>query len=147
MLVIASDHGGFALKQELMEHLRARGVEFEDIGTYSEESCDYPVYAEKAARGGAEGKYEKGILVCGTGIGMSMAANKVKGIRAACCSDHFSAKYTRLHNDANILCMGGRVIGPGVAVELVELFLTTEFEGGRHAARIAQIAAIENGEL
>ena len=144
MLVIASDHGGFALKQELMEHLRARGVEFEDIGTYSEESCDYPVYAEKAARGVAEGKYEKGILVCGTGIGMSLAANKIKGIRCALLSDLMSARLTRQHNDANMIAMGAAVLGEMLALEIVDVFLTTEFQGGRHQRRIDKIMALEN---
>ena len=144
MLVIASDHGGFALKQELMEHLRARGVEFEDIGTYSEESCDYPVYAEKAARGVAEGKYEKGILVCGTGIGMSLAANKIKGIRCALLSDCFSAEMCRAHNDANMIALGGRVLGPELAKRIVDLFLDTEFLGGRHANRVAMVMALED---
>ena len=143
MLVIASDHGGFALKQELMEHLRARGVEFEDIGTYSEESCDYPVYAEKAARGVAEGKYEKGILVCGTGIGMSLAANKIKGIRCAVLSDCFSAEMCRAHNDANMIALGGRVIGDELAKRMVDLFLDTPFMGGRHARRVDLIRALE----
>ena len=143
MLVIASDHGGFALKQELMEHLRARAVEFEDIGTYSEESCDYPVYAEKAARGVAEGKYEKGILVCGTGIGMSLAANKIKGIRCAVLSDCFSAEMCRAHNDANMIALGGRVIGGELAKRMVDLFLDTPFMGGRHARRVDLIRALE----
>ena len=143
MLVIASDHGGFALKQELMEHLRARGVEFEDIGTYSEESCDYPVYAEKAARGVAEGKYEKGILVCGTGIGMSLAANKIKGIRCAVLSDCFSAEMCRAHTDANMIALGGRVIGGELAKRMVDLFLDTPFMGGRHARRVDLIRALE----
>ena len=147
MIAIGCDHGGFALKQEIIKYLQSNNIEFKDFGTDSEASVNYAPIASAVGHSVASGECEKGILICGTGIGMSMAANKVKGIRAACCSDHFSAKYTRLHNDANILCMGGRVIGPGVAVELVELFLTTEFEGGRHAARIAQIAAIENGEL
>ena len=143
MLVIASDHGGFARKQELMEHLRARGVEFEDIGTYSEESCDYPVYAEKAARGVAEGKYEKGILICGTGIGMSLAANKIKGIRGAVLSDCFSAEMCRAHNDANMIALGGRVIGGELAKRMVDLFLDTPFMGGRHARRVDLIRALE----
>ena len=143
MLVIASDHGGFALKQELMEHLRARGVEFEDIGTYSEESCDYPLYAEKAARGVAEGKYEKGILICGTGIGMSLAANKIRGIRCAVLSDCFSAEMCRAHNDANMIALGGRVIGGELAKRMVDLFLDTPFMGGRHARRVDLIRALE----
>ena len=143
MLVIASDHGGFALKQELMEHLRARGVEFEDIGTYTTDSCDYPVYAEKAARGVAEGKYEKGILVCGTGIGMSLAANKIRGIRCAVLSDCFSAEMCRAHNDANMIALGGRVIGAELAKRMVDLFLDTPFLGGRHARRVDLIRALE----
>jgi ribose 5-phosphate isomerase B len=143
MLVIASDHGGFALKQELMEHLRARGVEFEDIGTYTQESCDYPVYAEQAARGVAEGKYEKGILVCGTGIGMSLAANKIRGIRCAVLSDCFSAEMCRAHNDANMIALGGRVIGGELAKRMVDLFLDTPFMGGRHARRVDLIRALE----
>lgn len=143
MLVIASDHGGLALKQELMEHLRANGVEFEDIGTYTTDSCDYPIYAEKAARGVAEGKYEKGILVCGTGIGMSLAANKIAGIRCAVLSDCFSAEMCRAHNDANMIALGGRVIGPELAKRIVDLFLNTEFTGGRHANRVDMIRALE----
>ena len=143
MIVIASDHGGYALKQELMEHLRTRGVEFEDIGTYTEESCDYPVYAEKAARGVAEGKYEKGILVCGTGIGMSLAANKIRGIRCAVLSDCFSAEMCRAHNDANMIALGGRVIGAELAKRMTDLFLDTPFLGGRHARRVDLIRALE----
>ena len=143
MIVIASDHGGYALKQELMEHLRTRGVAFEDIGTYTEESCDYPVYAEKAARGVAEGKYEKGILVCGTGIGMSLAANKIRGIRCAVLSDCFSAEMCRAHNDANMIALGGRVIGAELAKRMTDLFLDTPFLGGRHARRVDLIRALE----
>ena len=144
MLVIASDHGGFALKQELMEHLRQRGVEFEDIGTYTPESCNYPEYAEKAARGVADGTYEKGILVCGTGIGMSLAANKIRGIRCALCSDCFSAEMCRAHNDANMIALGGRVLGPELAKRIVDLFLDTAFLGGRHAQRVAMVMALED---
>ena len=143
MIVIASDHGGFALKQELMEHLRARGVEFEDIGTYTADSCDYPVYAEQAARGVAEGKYEKGILVCGTGIGMSLAANKIRGVRCALLSDCFSAEMCRAHNDANMISLGGRVIGAELAKRMVDIFLDTPFMGGRHARRVDLIRALE----
>ena len=128
MLVIASDHGGYALKQELMAHLKEKGVEFEDIGTYSQKSCNYPEYAERAARGVAEGKYEKGILVCGTGIGMS---------------DCFSAEMCRAHNNANMCALGGRVVGPELAKRMVDLFLTTEFLGGRHAERVNMISALE----
>ena len=144
MLVIASDHGGFALKQELMEHLRARGAEFEDIGTFTPDSCDYPVYAEAAARGVAEGKYEKGILVCGTGIGISLAANKIPGIRCALLSDCFSAEMSRAHNDANMCSLGGRVVGGELAKRMVDLFLDTPFMGGRHQRRVDLITALEN---
>lgn len=147
MIAIGCDHGGFALKKEIIQYLNDNHIEFKDFGTDSEASVNYAPIAAAVGHSVANGECEKGILICGTGIGMSMAANKVKGIRAACCSDHFSAKFTRLHNDANILCMGGRVIGSGVAVELVDLFLHTEFESGRHAVRIAQIADIENGKL
>ena len=144
MIVIASDHGGLELKRELMEHLRERNVEFEDIGTYTPESCNYPEYAEKAARGVADGTYEKGILVCGTGIGMSLAANKIRGIRCALCSDCFSAEMCRAHNDANMLALGGRVLGPELAKRIVDLFLDTEFLGGRHANRVAMVMALED---
>ena len=143
MIVIASDHGGFALKQELMEHLRARHEEFEDIGTYTPESCDYPVYAEQAARGVAEGKYDRGILVCGTGLGMSLAANKIRGIRCAVLSDCVSAEMCRAHNDANMIALGGRIIGVELAKRLVDLFLDTPFQGGRHARRVDMIRALE----
>ena len=143
MIVIASDHGGFALKQELIEHLRARSVEFEDIGTYTPDSCDYPVYAEQAARGVAEGKYEKGILICGTGIGMSLAANKIRGVRCALLSDCLSAEMCRAHNDANMISLGGRVIGAELAKRMVDLFLDTPFMGGRHARRVNLIRALE----
>jgi len=143
MIVIASDHAGFALKQELMAHLRDKGVEFEDVGTYTTESCHYPQFAEKAARGVAEGKWEKGILVCGTGLGMSMAANKIPGVRCALLSDCFSAEMCRAHNDANMIALGGRVIGPELAKRLVDIFLATEFLGGKHAVRVDMIRALE----
>ena len=144
MIALGSDHGGFALKQEIKAFLDSRGIAYEDFGTYTEESCDYPKYAQLACDAVVSGKCEKAILCCGTGIGISIAANKIKGIRAALCSDYFSAKYTRLHNDANVLCMGGRTIGPGLALELVDVFLHTEFEGGRHQRRIDQISKLEN---
>ena len=144
MIVIASDHGGLELKRGLMEHLRERNVEFEDIGTYTPESCNYPEYAEKAARGVADGTYEKGILVCGTGIGMSLAANKIRGIRCALCSDCFSAEMCRAHNDANMIALGGRVLGPELAKRIVDLFLDTAFLGGRHAQRVAMVMALED---
>ncbi len=143
-IVMASDHAGFDLKNTLVEQLKNDGYEVEDAGTYSKDSCDYPVIAEKACRYMLDGKAELCILVCGTGIGMSMAANKVKGIRAACCSDTYSAKYTRLHNDANVLCMGARVVGEGLAYEIAKVFLETEFEGGKHLRRINMISDLEN---
>ena len=143
MLVIASDHAGYALKQELMEHLKARGTAFEDVGTYSPESCHYPIYAEKAARAVAEGRYEKGILICGTGLGMSMAANKIPGIRCALLSDCFSAEMCRAHNNANMIALGGRVIGPELAKRMVDIFLDTDFLGGKHAVRVDMITALE----
>ena len=143
MIAIGCDHGGFALKQEVMRHLDELGLAYKDFGTYSEESCDYPIYGEAVARAVADGECERGILICGTGIGISISANKVKGIRACCCSDSFSCEYTRRHNDANALCMGGRVVGPGLACQLVDLFLNTPFEGGRHEKRIAKLMAIE----
>lgn len=136
MIAIASDHAGFALKEKLKKHLEEIGVEYKDYGTYSTESCDYPVYAKKACSAVIGGECEKAILVCGTGIGVSMAANKIKGIRAAVCSDTYSAKFTRLHNNANTLCMGARVIGDGLAAEITDIFLTTPFEGGKHQRRI-----------
>ena len=140
MIAIGSDHGGYALRQEVMEHLRARGVEFKDFGTYSEASCDYPVYAKAVAHAVADGEYEKGILICGTGIGVSITANKVPGIRAALCGDCFTAKATREHNDANILCMGARVVGAGLALMIVDTFLDTPFSNDeRHIRRISQI--------
>lgn len=147
MIALGADHGGYELKEAIKKHLLEKGVEVMDFGTNSPESVDYALIAAKLGKSVAAGECERGILCCGTGIGISMAANKVKGIRAACCSDYFSAKYTRLHNDANVLCMGGRVIGAGLALELVEVFLETEFEGGRHQRRVDQITAIENGEL
>ena len=131
MIAIGSDHGGFALKEEIKKHLDEKKIPYEDFGTYSTDSVDYPLIAEKACAAITSGKCDKGILCCGTGIGISMAANKIKGIRAALCSDYFSAKYTRLHNDANVLCMGGRTIGPGLALELVDVFLNTPFESWR----------------
>ena len=140
MIAIGSDHGGFALKQEVMEHLKKRGLEYKDFGTYSEASCDYPVYGRAVAKAVAAGEYEFGILICGTGIGVSITANKVPGIRAALCGDCFSAQATREHNDANILALGARVTGPGLALKIVDTFLDTPFSGEeRHARRISMI--------
>lgn len=143
MIAIGSDHGGFALKEEIKGYLTAQNINFKDFGTYSESSCDYPDIAKTVCEAVTGGECEKALLFCGTGIGISIAANKVKGIRAACCSDYFSAKHTRLHNDANVICLGGRVVGAGLAQELVNVFLHTAFEGGRHQNRIDKITAIE----
>ena len=140
MIAIGSDHGGYALKQEVMEHLAKRGIEFKDFGCYSEESCDYPVYGKAVAKAVASGECERGILICGTGIGISISANKVRGIRCALCGDCFSARATREHNDANILAMGARVVGEGLALMIVDTFLDTPFSNdARHVRRIAQI--------
>lgn len=147
MLVLASDHAGFPLKEEIKAYLDEKGVAYIDCGTDSVASVDYAKFAQTACLKVTSGEADKAILCCGTGIGISMAANKVKGIRAACCSDYFSAKFTRVHNDANVLCMGARVIGAGLACELVDVFINTEFEGGRHQRRVDQITAIENGEI
>ena len=144
MIAIGSDHGGYLLKEEIKKHLKEKGYEFKDFGTDSTASCDYPVYAEKVCRAVQSGECEKGILICGTGIGMSMCANKCKGIRAAVCGDHFSAEFTRKHNNANVLCLGARVIGAGVAMQLVDVFLTTEYEGGRHEKRVEMMMQLEN---
>lgn len=140
MIAIGCDHGGYALKQEVIKYLKEQNIEFEDFGCDSEASVDYPVYAKKVAHAVADGTCEKGILICGTGIGISIAANKVKGIRAALCHDVFSAKATREHNNANILAMGGRIVGPGLALMIVETFLNTEFSNDeRHIRRIELI--------
>ena len=143
MLAIGSDHGGFALKQEIMKHLTERGIEYHDYGTYSDESCDYPEYGEATARAVASGECDRGIVICGTGIGISLAANKVHGIRCALCGDCYSAEMTRRHNDANMLALGARVLGEGLALKIVDTFLDTPFEGGRHARRIEKLMAIE----
>ena len=142
-IAIGCDHGGLEHKNAIAEHLRERGFEVEDFGIYEQKPIDYPEIALKVAKSVAEKENELGILVCGTGIGMSLAANKVKGIRAAAVSEHFSAKYTRLHNNSNILCLGGRVIGVGTALELADIFVDTAFEGGRHQRRVDMISAIE----
>lgn len=147
MIALGADHGGYLLKEEIKKHLEERGIDYKDYGTFTPESVDYAAIAYKVGTSITSGECERGVLCCGTGIGISMAANKVKGIRAACCSDYFSAKFTRLHNDANILCMGGRVVGAGLALEMVDVFLDTGFEGGRHQRRVDQIMAIEDGSF
>ena len=140
MIAIGSDHGGFALKQALMAHLDRRGLAYKDFGTYSEASCDYPVYAKAVANAVVSGECERGIIICGTGIGVSITANKIPGIRAALCGDCFSAEATRLHNDANVLCMGARVVGEGLAFKIADTFLDTPFSNDeRHIRRISMI--------
>ena len=142
-LMIGSDHGGFELKEEVKKYLESLGHEVVDVGTYTPDSCDYPDIAKAGCEKITRGDCERGLLICGTGIGISMAANKIRGIRAACCSDTYSARYTRLHNDANVLCFGGRVVGGGLACELVDAYLSVEFEGGRHQRRVDKIMALE----
>lgn len=140
MIAVGSDHGGFALKQVIMKHLDSRGLEYRDYGTFSPESCDYPDYAKPVAIAVANGDCERGILVCGTGIGVSITANKIPGIRAALCGDCFSAEATRQHNDANILALGARVVGEGLALKIVDTFLDTPFSNDvRHVRRIGKI--------
>ncbi len=144
MIAIGADHGGYELKESIKKHLEDKGIEYKDFGTFTGEAVDYPIIAKQVAASIISGECIRGILCCGTGVGISIAANKVKGIRCACCSDYFSAYYTRLHNDANILAMGGRVVGPGLACMMVDAFLETKFEGGRHSRRVNMIHDIEN---
>ncbi len=140
MIALGCDHGGFALMKEVIDYLEKNGLEYKNFGTYSEESCDYPVYGKAVANAVASGECEKGILICGTGIGISISANKVKGVRAALCGDCFSAQATREHNNANILALGARVTGPGLALKIVDTFLNTPFSNDeRHIRRINQI--------
>ncbi|MBR5382134.1 MAG: ribose 5-phosphate isomerase B [Oscillospiraceae bacterium] len=144
-IALGCDHGGYPLMQEVKRYLEESGLLYEDFGTFSTESCDYPIYAEKAARAVASGKCPRGILICGTGVGVSMCANKIKGIRCALCGDCFTAEFTRRHNDANMLALGARVTGAGLALKIVETFLNTDFEGGRHARRVAMMMELEKG--
>lgn len=146
-ITVGSDHAGYTLKQTVIAHLKELGVEVIDVGTDGPQSCDYPVFAHLVCKNVQDGVTPLGILICGTGIGMSMAANKHRGIRAAACSDTFSARLTRQHNDANVLCFGERVVGAGVACDLVDAFIGAEFEGGKHARRVDMIGAIEKDEL
>lgn len=142
-IALGSDHAGFPLKREILEYLKNKDLEFEDFGTFSEESCDYPDYALKVGEQVVNKNYDFGILVCGTGIGISIAANKIPGVRAALCGDTFSAHACREHNNANILAIGQRVVGVGLALDIVDTFLFTEFQGGRHQKRIDKIERIE----
>ena len=140
MIAIGSDHGGFELKEAIKKHLDKRGLEYKDYGTYTKDSCDYPVYGKLVGHAVADGECERGIIICGTGIGISITANKIKGVRAALCGDCFSAEATRLHNDANILALGARVTAEGLALKIVDTFLDTEFSGDeRHIRRIGLI--------
>ena len=143
MLAIGCDHGGFELKNHIKEHLENRGIKFKDFGTFDEASCDYPDIAQAVCESIKNGESDKGILVCGTGIGMSISANKVKGIRAAHVTDVYSAKMTKMHNNANVICLGGRITGRELAFMIVDTWLDTEFAGGRHQARIDKISAQE----
>lgn len=142
-IVLASDHGGFELKEEIKEHLRKKGYDLNDIGVYDTKSADYPDYGKRAALMVANNEADKGIIVCGTGIGISIAANKVKGIRCALCTNEYMARMSRMHNNANMLALGGRVTGAGAATEIVDAWLSAEFEGGRHENRVNKIMDIE----
>ena len=143
MIAIACDHAGIDLKPAVIDVLNELGLEYEDLGTHDHASVDYPVYGEKAARAVASGRCDRGIILCGTGVGISMAAGKVKGIRCVVCSETYGAKMSRLHNDANMLSLGARVVGSELAKDIVRIWLTTDFEGDRHARRVGQINAIE----
>ena len=143
MIAIASDHGGYQLKEHLKAYLAAKGVTCQDFGADSAESCDYPIYGKAAAQAVADGRCEKGIVICTTGIGISISANKVKGIRCALCGDVLSAELTRRHNDANMLALGAGVTGPMLAERIVDTFLAAQFEGGRHARRVGLLMEIE----
>lgn len=146
-VALGCDHGGFALKEVVRQYLEEKGIEYEDFGAYSTDSVDYAPIAAKAAHSVAEGKTDYGVLTCSTGIGISIAANKVKGIRAAVCTNAHGAEMTRRHNNANILCLGGQMVDKDLALQLVDIFLHTGFDGGRHSRRISQIAQIEDGNL
>ena len=143
MIAIASDHGGYNLKEHIKAYLAAKGITCQDFGTDSTDSCDYPIFGKAAAEAVASGQCEKGIVICTTGIGISITANKVKGIRCALCADSLSAEMTRRHNDANMLAMGAGMVGPNLAERIVDVFLSTQFEGGRHQRRVDLISAME----
>jgi ribose 5-phosphate isomerase B len=144
LIAIGSDHGGFRLKEDIKQYLEERKISFRDLGTYSADSVDYPDISRSVAQAVVGGECDRGIIICGTGIGVNIAANKIKGVRAALCHDTFSAQMSREHNDANILTMGERVIGPGLALAIVEKWLGTEFAGGRHARRVGKIMELES---
>ena len=144
MIAIGCDHGAYALKEKLKEHLTARGLEYKDFGTYSLDSCDYPDFGAAAARAVASGECDRGIVMCTTGIGISISANKIKGIRCALLSDKMSARLTREHNDTNMMALGAAVVGEKLALEIVDTWLDTPFEGGRHQRRVDKIMALED---
>lgn len=144
---IGNDHVGYEMKQEIIDHLKERGYEVVDYGAYSSDRCNYPVYGEKVAKAIVNGEVDLGVLICGTGVGISLAANKVKGIRACVCSEPYTAKLSRMHNNAQIIAFGARVIGPELAMMIVDEFLNAEFQGGRHAERVGLITEIEDREL
>jgi len=146
MIAIGADHAGVFMKNDLKKFIEDMGYEVKDFGTFTDESCDYPVYAKAVSEAVAKGDFEKGILVCGTGIGMSIAANKHKGIRAAACSDTYSARLTKMHNNTNIICFGERVVGAGLACDITDAFLDAEFEGGKHQIRIDMISSFEEND-
>ncbi len=146
MIALACDHSALEMKETVKQLLTEMGLEYKDFGTYTTDSCHYPIFGARAAKAVASGECEKGILICGTGIGISLAANKVKGIRCVACSEPYSARLSRQHNDANMLSIGARVIGAELAKMIVTEFLTTPFEGGRHQIRVDMLTAIENGE-
>lgn len=144
-IVVGSDHAGYALKQTIISYLESKNIEVLDVGTFSEESTHYPIYGQRVGKKVVSGEGDLGIAICGTGVGIGISANKVKGIRAAIVSDVFSARMSRAHNDANVLAMGGRVVGPGLALEIVEAWLNQSFEGERHQKRVELISKVEEG--
>jgi ribose 5-phosphate isomerase B len=146
-IALGCDHGGYGLMQDVKAHLTEKGIEFVDFGTYSTESVHYPVFAAKAAHAVADKECDLGIVICTTGVGVSMVSNKVKGARCALCADTYSAEMTRRHNDANMLAMGASVVGKGLALKIVDAFLSASFEGGRHQTRVDMISDVENGKL
>ena len=148
MIAIGSDHGGYDLKMEIISYLNSQGLEYKDFGSCDgKESVDYPDYGKTVAEAVSSGEFEKGIIICGTGLGISITANKVPGIRAALCTDSYMARMSREHNDANVLALGGRVVGPGLALDIVETWLNTTFAGGRHKTRVDKISAVETKYL
>lgn len=146
-IAIGSDHIGYPLKQKVIQHLIDLGHEIDDVGTYNEERCNYPVFGQQVALRIQDGRAEKGILICGTGVGISLAANKMKGIRAVVCSEPYTAQLSRQHNNTNIVAFGARVVGDAVAIQIVDAFLSSEFEGGRHQTRIDMLDEIEKGKI